>query len=198
MIIVRHRINKADLLRDCKLSQGVEIDLRSDSEGLYLSHDPFAPGERFLDFLEKYQHQLLIVNVKEDGLEDSVTRELALREIKNYFFLDQADPTIIRRGKIGLRDSAIRFSEYESLETVRAMAQFASWVWIDSFSKRELNLDLISEFSNLGLKTCLVSPELHDLAREPEADDLVEQCIRFGIRFDAVCTKYPEKWEVLA
>lgn len=197
MIIVRHRINKAELLRGCELSQGIEIDIRSDSGGLYLSHDPFAPGERFLDFLKKYQHQLLIVNVKEDGLEDSVTRELALRQIKNYFFLDQADPTIIRRGKIGLRDSAIRFSEYESLETVRAMAQFASWVWIDSFSKRELNLDLISEFSNLGLKTCLVSPELHDLAREPEADDLVEQCMRFGIRFDAVCTKYPEKWEVL-
>ena len=198
MIIVRHRINKAEMLRDCELGQGIEIDIRSDSGGLYLSHDPFFPGERFLDFLENYQHQLLIVNVKEDGLEEAVTRELALRQIKNYFFLDQADPTIIRRGKIGLRDSAIRFSEYETLETVRTMAQFASWVWIDSFSKRELEPDMMSELNGLGLKTCLVSPELHDLAREPEADDLVEQCVRLGIRFDAVCTKYPEKWEVLA
>lgn len=197
MIIVRHRINTAHLLKDCELNRGIEVDIRSNYEGLYLSHDPFVPGERFLDFLENYQHQLLIVNVKEDGLEDAVSKELALRQITNYFFLDQADPTIIRRGKIGLRDSAIRFSEYESLETVRTMAQFASWVWIDSFSKRELKPDLMSEFNILGLKTCIVSPELHDLARGPEADDLVEQCMRLGIRFDAVCTKYPEKWEVL-
>ena len=197
MIIVRHRINTADMLRDCAFSQGIEIDIRSDAEGLYLSHDPFVPGERLPEYLENYHHQLLIVNVKEDGLEGAVSRELDLRQIKNYFFLDQADPTMIRRGRIGLRDSAIRFSEYESLETVRTMAQFASWVWIDSFSRQKLIPDLISEFYSLGLKTCLVSPELHDLARGPEADDLAEQCMRLGLRFDAVCTKYPEKWEAL-
>ena len=77
------------------------------------------------------------------------------------------------------------------------MARLASWEWIESFSKRELEPDLMSEFDSLGLKTCLVSPELHDLAREPEADYLAEQCMRLGLRFDAVCTKYPEKWEAL-
>ena len=197
MIIVRHRISTSALLRECKPSHGIEIDIRSDANGLYLSHDPFAPGERLESFLDDYRHRLLILNVKEDGLEDSISSELSRLQIDNYFFLDQADPTIIRRGMVGLRDAAIRFSEYESIETVRTMAQFASWVWIDSFSKRDFNPDLISEFSDIGLRTCLVSPELHDLARAPEADDLAAQCMRLGLRFDAVCTKYPEKWEAL-
>lgn len=191
-------MNSSELLKDCKPSHGVEIDIRSDREGLYLAHDPFVSGEPLNTFLDIYQHSLLIVNVKEDGLEDAISRELSLRRITNYFFLDQADPSIIRRGRLGYRDAAIRFSEYESIETVRSMAKFASWVWIDSFAKRDLDPKLISDFSALGLKMCLVSPELHDLARVPESDALVEECKRFGLKFDAVCTKYPEKWEALA
>lgn len=197
MIVVRHRINTVEVLQDCDPRHGIEVDIRSDSDGLYLSHDPFAPGERLPYFLDNYQHELLIINVKEDGLEDAIVIELSRKGIENYFFLDQADPTIVRRGKAGIQDAAIRFSEYESLETVRSMAHFASWVWIDSFSKRDLSAELISEFKSLGLKTCLVSPELHGLERAPEADDLIRQCSRLGLRLDAVCTKYPTKWKAL-
>lgn len=197
MIVVRHRVNEAKILEKCPINQGVEIDIRSDNEGLYLSHDPFVSGERLGKFLSSYRHKLLILNVKEDGLEDAISRELSRSKVRNYFFLDQAGPTIIRRGGLGNKEAAIRYSEYESLETVKLMAHFASWVWIDSFSKRELDPDLIETFRAIGLKTCLVSPELHDLARESEADDFVERSSKLGLKFDAVCTKFPEKWESL-
>ena len=197
MIVVNHRVNLSSTLLSCDKSQGVEIDVRSDINGLYLSHDPFEKGERLDDWLRSYSHAFLIVNVKEDGLEDQVLEELSKAKVTDFFFLDQASPTIIRRGNSAKKDSALRYSEFESLETVKLMSDFASWVWLDSFGSRKLQAELLQEFRNLGLRTCLVSPELHDVSRAVEIHDLILSCLQLELKLDAVCTKFPAAWSAL-
>ena len=47
MIIIKHRVNNSKELDRVSQDFGVEIDLRSNSKGIYLHHDPFKKGERF-------------------------------------------------------------------------------------------------------------------------------------------------------
>lgn len=194
MIIVSHRVNSITDLRRTPPEYGVEVDVRSGPNGLYLSHDPFVEGPDLSEWLKSFDHQLLIVNVKEDGLEDQVLLELRAKPHAKYFFLDQAAPTQIRRGMRGLTDSAVRLSEYESFDSVLKLANFAEWLWVDFFHEPEISIDNLVRFRETGLRVCLVSPELHDLERSMEADSLRDVISEAPHLVDAVCTKFPAKW----
>ena len=41
MIIIKHRVNKVKQLKSTRIDFGVEIDLRSNNNKIYLHHDPF-------------------------------------------------------------------------------------------------------------------------------------------------------------
>ena len=187
-------MNSITDLRRTPSEYGVEVDVRSGPNGLYLSHDPFGEGPGFSEWLKSFDHQLLIINVKEDGLEDQILVELRAKPHAKYFFLDQAAPTQIRRGMRGLTDSAIRLSEYESFDTVLRLARFAEWLWVDFFHEPEVSRDRLVRIRETGLRVCLVSPELHDLQRSREADSLRDMMSEFPHLVDAVCTKFPDKW----
>jgi len=194
MLIVQHRVNDSKKLASIPSEFGVEVDLRSDAEGIYLAHDPFAAGERFEDFLKRYSHDLLVINVKEEGLEQNVERHLEGAGITNYFFLDQSMPFVVKRGLEGLTRQAARISEYESFETLKLISNFCEWAWVDFFHEPILDTALFTMIHQQGLKTCLVSPELHAAHREDEARTLAQQLRVSGIKIDAVCTKLPELW----
>jgi hypothetical protein len=194
MLVVQHRVNNSQTLASIPIELGVEIDIRSDQKGLYLSHDPFAAGERLEDFLKDYRHNLLVLNVKEEGLETEVERHLDQNGITNYFFLDQSLPFLVKRGIKGLTRQAARISEYESFESLELIAKFCEWAWVDFFHEPMLDKDLLSMIRGQGLKICLVSPELHSLDRRSDAQILAEQLRRSGTSIDAVCTKFPEMW----
>ena len=70
MIKILHRINTKKELVDTKKTYGVEVDIRSHGERLIINHDPFSEGEDFLDWITAYNHKALILNVKEEGLEE--------------------------------------------------------------------------------------------------------------------------------
>lgn len=194
MLIVHHRINDSQKLTSVPFEHGIEIDIRSDKQGLYLAHDPFESGERFDEFLRNYKHKLLIVNVKEEGLEFEVERLLASHRITSYFFLDQSLPFVVRRGLAGHRDSSARLSEFESLDSVRLISRFCRWVWVDFFNTPQVNSVGFNELRELGHKICLVSPELHGAWRETEAVALSKEIKALGLEVDAVCTKLPNLW----
>ena len=42
----------------------------------------------FIDFIEEYNHQLLVVNVKEAGIEKNILDILKNKGIDNFFLLD--------------------------------------------------------------------------------------------------------------
>ena len=53
MIFVKHRVNSNSDLKKTNTDFGVEIDLRSEKNNIYLHHDPFKKGESFERWIKK-------------------------------------------------------------------------------------------------------------------------------------------------
>lgn len=194
MIIVRHRRNSRVELEATPAELGIEVDIRSQGDRLIIHHDPFSDGQRFDEWLEAYRHRLLILNVKEEGLEDRLLDLMSRHGIEDFFFLDQSFPFLIRTGRRGERRCAVRVSEYESVETALAVAPLIDWVWVDCFSRFPLGGDAARRLQEAGLKLCLVSPELQGREGAREIPTLRALLEREGIRAEAVCTKEPALW----
>ncbi len=195
MEYIAHRINTLEELQNLHPEYGVELDLRDDLEGnIYIHHNPFEPGENFETYIQNYHHGTMILNIKSERIEHRVLERIRSYGINNYFFLDSSFPMIKLLSDTGEKNIAIRYSEYEGMDTVRAMTGKVSWIWVDTFSKLPLDCNLYQEMKSLGYKLCLVSPELQG---QPEKiEPYAKQLIKGGINFDAVCTKQYniEKW----
>jgi hypothetical protein len=174
---------------------GVEIDIRSEGRLLILQHDPFTAGESFDEWLKAYQHQTLILNVKEEGLENRIIELLKKYNISNYFFLDQSFPFLIKWSSFGEHRCAVRVSEYESIKTALSLSGKVDWVWVDCFSKFPLDSKSALCLKTAGFKLCLVSPELQGRDGKYEIPILAKYLDRELIKVDAICTKLPYLWE---
>ncbi len=182
MEFIAHRINTLKELKELDTSYGVELDLRDDLNGrVYISHNPFEPGEDFEEYLKHYQHGTMILNVKSERIEHKILELLKQYDIQNYFFLDSSFPMIKLLSDLGEHNIALRFSELEGL------AGKAKWVWVDCFSRLPIDKQSYQELKNMGYRLCMVSPELEG---QPEKLSLYrEQLSQEGIVMDAVCSK---------
>jgi len=196
MIKILHRINTKKELVDTNKTYGVEVDIRSHGERLIINHDPFAQGEDFLDWITVYNHKALILNVKEEGLEERLTSIMRKEKIENYFFLDQSFPFLMKTINSGESKVAIRISEFESIETAMNLKGKVEWLWIDCFTKfpiTKVDADVLR--NECGYKLCFVSPELQGRVNKNGIITFRKEIESEGIYGDAVCTKYPEIWE---
>ena len=196
MVIIHHRCNLISELCDTNSKYGVEIDIRSDSNKLILHHDPFTEGTPFEEWLDHFEHNTLILNVKEEGLENKILDLMKLKNIENYFFLDQSFPFLLKSAKSGERRCAVRVSEFESIDTALSLAPMIDWAWIDCFSKFPLTGNEASLLKDCGLKLCIVSPELHGGNAEVKIKEMRELLSSGDIQVDAVCTKRPDLWGI--
>lgn len=194
MQIIQHRCNSILDLRKVDYSFGVEIDIRSDGNELILQHDPFASGESLLSWINSYSHNTLILNVKEEGLEERLLKIMRQYNIENFFFLDQSFPFLLKTIKQGERRCAIRISEYESIETALSLAGKVDWVWIDYFSYFPLDIVSATTLQKAGFKICIVSPELQGYPEEVHIPKLRTMLQEKNIDVHAVCTKNPQLW----
>jgi hypothetical protein len=167
----------------------LEIDLRSIGSRLVLQHDPYVEGEDFEAWLGGFAHDTLILNVKEEGLEARLLALMAQHRIENFFFLDQSFPFLIKTARSGERRCAVRVSEYESLQTVFALAGTVDWVWVDCFSRFPLSEPELRALHSAGFRTCLVSPELQGRRDPDEIRALARQFAAWQVAPSAVCTK---------
>jgi hypothetical protein len=190
MLIIDHRINTAARLAEVKPAYGVEIDIRDYDGDLRLVHDPFLSGESLGDYLKGYKHAFCIFNVKCDGLEDRILDLAKQHGIQDYFFLDCADPTLVKLARRGEKNLAVRFSEFEPVESALAFAGLCDWVWVDCFSKLPLTPANYAQLKK-HFKICLVSPELQGHGRE--AIQAYRQQLK-DMPIDAVCTDFCEDW----
>jgi hypothetical protein len=190
MLIIDHRINSAARLAQVKPAYGVEIDIRDYDGDLRLVHDPFLSGERLEDYLRGYRHAFCIFNVKCDGLEDKILALAQQHGIRDYFFLDCANPTLVKLARRGEKNLAVRFSEFEPVESALAFAGLCDWVWIDCFTKLPLNPANYAQLKK-HFKLCLVSPELQGHGRAA-IEDYKRQLKDMPV--DAVCTDFCEDW----
>ena len=191
---ILHRINTKDTLLKTPKEFGVEVDIRTRGNQLIMHHDPFQDGEDFEDWLAVYQHGILILNVKEEGLEGRLIELMDKYNINDYFFLDQSFPFLIKTADSGESRCAARVSEYESIDTVLSLADKIDWVWVDCFTHFPLNRATASQLKDAGLKLCLVSPELQGRMEKSEVINMRELLKQENIQVNAVCTKYPKVW----
>jgi hypothetical protein len=194
--IISHRLNTKEQAKNLSSECGAEIDLRLNYGRLVLAHDPFQDGYEFSDWLSIFRGSILVINVKEMGLEDMIMDNL--RKINphiDYFFLDQSIPYLIDSTTKGYKCAA-RVSEYETAES--AFLQNTDWLWVDSFTGNWNHLVTIRHLQDKFHKKsiCLVSPELHGRNVEifEESRACFEQLNELGLELDAVCTKFPDVW----
>jgi hypothetical protein len=195
MIIIRHRRNTDKDLADISTNHGAEIDIRSQGQHLVLHHEPYEAGNRFDQWLENYNHRMLILNVKEEGLEDRVLELMKKNNIENFFFLDQSFPFLVKTSHTGESRCAVRVSEFENIDTAMSLADKVDWVWIDCFNRFPLDKDAATQLKKAGFKLCVVSPELQGRIHQSDTDEIIAAMNNAGVIPDAVCTKFPERWE---
>ena len=192
MNIVVHRVNSIEKLKSVPVEFGAEIDIRAFGSELVLNHESRQPGEKFADFLGVYAHGLLVLNIKEAGIEDEVLALVREKKLADYFLLDVEFPYIYQASRRGERAIAMRYSEDEAIETVANYADKVDWVWIDTNTKLPLNgesLGVIRKF-----KSCLVCPERWQ--RSGDIAAYAAQMRELGFWPDAVMTagQYAEQW----
>ena len=110
MKLIVHRRNMLSDLIATPTKYGIEVDIRSYGDKLVIHHEPFIKGESFEDWLAAYQHGMLILNVKEEGLEARLIELMRMHGITDYFFLDQSFPFLVKWSKAGERRCAVRVS----------------------------------------------------------------------------------------
>ncbi len=159
-MFVAHRINTINELKKVSPEFGIEVDLRDFGNKIVLSHDPFQYGEDFIGFLGHFKHKFIILNIKSERIEYKVLEILKFYNITNYFFLDSSFPMIIDLIKNKEKKIAVRFSQYETIDTILNLRNLATWVWVDCFTRFPLNKKNYEVFKNNGFKICIVSPEL--------------------------------------
>lgn len=193
MEIAIHRVNTVAALRNVPERFGCEIDIRAHGSSLILNHEPFTGGDRLVDYLDEYRHGLLILNIKEAGIEDAVLSAVRARDIRRYFLLDVEFPYIYRAARSGERAIAMRYSEDESIETVLNYRGMVDWVWVDTNTRLPVDDAVAKKLK--PFKTCLVCPERW--GRPEDIPLYKEKLVHTGLAIDAVMTAaaYAPQWE---
>ena len=193
MKIIAHRINLISKLKDIPQKYGCEIDIRSQGSQLILNHDPYLSGDKLIDYLDNYNHGLLILNIKEAGIEDDVLKIVRDRGVPSFFLLDIEFPYLYKASRSGERAMAVRFSEDEPIELVQKYNSLVDWVWIDTNTMLPLNEENIKYLSEM--QSCIVCPE-----RWGRPEDIIsyrQKMNLLGFKPNAVMTnvKYFNLWE---
>ena len=157
MQIVAHRINLINELLEVPVKYGCEIDIRSQDSKLILNHEPYLSGDSLVDYLDNYKHGLLVLNIKEAGIENDVLHLVRERDISSFFLLDIEFSYLYRASRLGERAIAVRFSEDEPIELVYNYNKLVDWVWVDTNTK--LPIDSNNTLALSSMQTCLVCPE---------------------------------------
>jgi hypothetical protein len=185
---IAHRINSSSLANSLPSEYGIEFDLREYNNGILVTHDPFTQGEDFESFLKNIKiKRFLIVNIKAEGIEEKVLDLLKKYEFENFFFLDCSFPAIVKLSKLGETRIAMRYSEYEPFSLIELNRNKIQWVWVDCFTEFPLTQLLERKIHLMGLKICIVSPELQSHGQD------IEKYATFikknFIKVDTICTK---------
>jgi hypothetical protein len=193
MEIILHRVNTLDALEKVPEGCGAEVDIRTCGSRLVLNHEAMQDGALLEEWLGRYRTGgTLILNPKEDGLEDRIIRLVEGRGIENYFFLDLTTPAMVRMMRRGNPRFAVRYSEYEPAAACMKFAGAARWCWVDCFSRYPMDAE---EWALLAVKfrMCVCAPELE--GHDPSAAGPMYLDFARDFPAHAVCTDFPDEWK---
>lgn len=190
MRLYRHRINTLADLERLPADVGLEFDLRSSGDRVIVTHDPFTEGPTIEEFFPNIGARPCIFNVKCEGIEQRVSDLAKECGIEDWFMLDLSVPAAVKLARRGETRMAVRYSEMEPAAGVLAWKGRAAWVWVDCFEAFPTEPEAWRAISD-AFKICLVSPELQ--GHTGDAWQRIHDSVQ-DLRFDAVCTKTPERW----
>jgi len=191
MIIVNHKVNTIEKLNATPPDYGIEIDVRAYNSRLILNHEPFVDGADFEEFLKHYKHKLIIINIKCEGIEKRVLEIVEKFKIKEYFLLDVTFPFMVKYINKGIHKFAVRFSEFESIQTCLNLAKKVEWVFVDNFSHLPTENKAFSLLKK-HFKICIVSPDLFN-RNDMNITDITKKIIK-KYDIDAILTDDIEAW----
>jgi hypothetical protein len=193
-MLIAHRINTIEQIQELADDIPIEFDIRDSGTKLLVKHDPYVDGLDFDLFLPFLKTRFTIINIKSEGIEHRVLEQMKQNSIPHFFLLDCSIPMIYKLTSLGEKRIAIRFSEFETLESVLCWKDRVDWVWVDCFHSYILTKEIEETLHNAGFKLCIVSPELQ--GRPQEIEMYHTYLKEKNIHIDAVCTKYHtfSKW----
>lgn len=192
--------------RSFALGFGTETDLRDTPRGgkpqIVISHDMPAGDELSLnalfDMVADYQGKSpdrplpLALNIKADGQALLLLEVLKSYPGIRYFVFDMAVPDLIQCANVGLR-CYTRLSEYEREPSLYDHPSVVG-VWLDAFTGKWYDEELVRRLLKDGKEVALVSPDLHK--RMDEFEPYLEWLVQTGLNREprlTVCTDYPER-----
>lgn len=172
---------------------GIETDVRDFHGQAVIAHDPVVSECVLLQDLlammaPDKRHLTLALNIKADGLQSLIKRELEAFEISNYFLFDMSVPDAIRSIKHGLSV----FTRESDVEPVPAFYPRASGVWLDGFYDMWFGPADIFKHLKAGKSVCVVSPELHGRTERSCWESLKSESIHKEAGM-MLCTDKPEE-----
>jgi hypothetical protein len=193
-MLIAHRINTIEDIHTLPDHTPIEFDIRDSGPNLLVKHDPFVDGLEFEKLLPFLKGRFCIINVKSEGIESKILDLMSQHSIHTFFLLDCSIPMIYKLTSLGEKRIAIRFSEFETLESVLCWKDRVDWVWVDCFHSYILTKEIEETLHNAGFKLCIVSPELQ--GRPQEIEMYHTYLKEKKIHIDAICTKYHtfSKW----
>lgn len=176
---------------------GTETDIRDLNGKLVISHDVPKKSSKliyFEDFLELYikfsnKDNLLplALNIKSDGLQNLVKKDLEKFNIHDYFLFDMSLPDQIQYLKCKLKI----FTRQSEFEEFPLLYKESDGVWLDSFTRNWFSFDLVNNHIDNGKFVCLVSSELHNR----DHNELWELLKKWNLHLSQkiiLCTDFPE------
>jgi len=171
---------------------GIETDFRDLDGELVVSHDMprrgAAPAEAFFAGLRDHPEGVIAINVKADGLQALLAQATRGVPRERLFVFDMSVPDTLRHFQ-GDLPVFVRASEYEHPQAT--LLARAAGVWLDAFHAEWYGRETVDSYRRLGLKVCIVSPELH---RRPH-EALWARLKAWGLAADAavhLCTDLPD------
>ncbi|NDK07633.1 hypothetical protein EOM39_00130 [Candidatus Gracilibacteria bacterium] len=193
MIKIIHRVNTISRLKTISVDCGIEIDIRANGKDLILNHEPFENGDSLEEYLKLYNHKLIILNIKEAGIEDKVIELVKKYNIKDYFLLDVEFPYIYRSTREGNRNIAIRYSEDEVIEQALLYKDNVDYIFIDTNTKLPIDKDFIEKTK--GFKSCLVSPDRWGRQEDIVTYKKMMEDLGYKLDYVMVAEQYANLWD---
>lgn len=175
MLIISHRglwntpeqkNSREAFLNSFNSGYGTETDVRDLNGEIVISHDIPTGGELplsdFLDLLGDKTYPIAI-NIKSDGLAQTLAQEFSSRKHVDWFVFDMSVPDQLGHIKAG---NPI-FTRLSEVEQSPVWFDTAVGVWLDAFNGEWYSNDLITSLLEKGKRVCIVSPELH--GRDPSS-----------------------------
>jgi hypothetical protein len=173
---------------------GTETDIRDICGRLVISHDCPTGNEMELDEFFKIlngRNLPLALNIKADGLSQSLKDTIDKFGIKNYFTFDMSIPDMFFQVNYGLRV----FTGISDLNPNPLLLDYCDGIWLDSFKDDWFDANLIKSYLDQGKQVCIVSSELHKRDNNYQWNTLRESCLHKH-RSLMLCTDLPEEANV--